>query len=140
MPLSATQWCIDEMGRWRWALLVGIGAVLVVLLWPLLFVKQYPSQIESYRVVDDGTLVVQVTGPPRGWTRVDEVVETSTAVRVSIKSLDLLPGPGTAHAISVELTVRLDQPLGDRVVQDGDGKPVVQPNCTNNECSPQPSP
>jgi hypothetical protein len=128
------------MGRWRWVILVGVAALLVVVLWILLVVREYPSRIHSYRVIDERTLVVQVNAPPRGWTWVDEVVETSSAVKVSIKSFDLLPGPGTAYAISLELTVQLDQPLGDRVVQDGDGIPVVQPLCTDNECSPQPSP
>lgn len=130
----------DWVRRWRWVLLVALAALLIVLLWLLLVVKEYPSRIQSYRVVDERTIVVQANAPKRGWTRVDNVAETSTAVRVTIKSLDLLPGPGTALGISVELTVRLDQPLGDRVVQDGDGIPVVNPLCTNNECSPQPSP
>jgi hypothetical protein len=113
--------------------------LLVILLWILFVVREYPSRIESYRAVDERTLVLQVIAPPRGWTWVDEVVESSSTVEVSIRSLDLLPGPGTAHAIAIELTVRLDQPLGDRVVQDGNGVTVVQPNCTDDECSPQPS-
>jgi hypothetical protein len=118
---------------------VGLAATLVILSWLLFVAREYPSRIDSYRVVDERTIVVQVVAPPRGWTWVDEVVESSSAVKVSVRSFDLLPGPGTAYAISLELTVQLDEPLGDRLVEDGDGRPVPRPNCTDNACSPRPS-
>ncbi len=85
--------------------------------------KSHTEHIDGYRVVDDRTIVLQVTSGDREWIRVTDVAETASTVRISVESLDWLPG-GTAIGKSVELTVRLAQPLGNRVVTDGEGNPA----------------
>lgn len=122
--------------------LIATGLVIVVALILLLVVnaKNYTTMLTDYRVVDPHTIVVGADGAPRGWARVTKVTETSSEVRITVDVLDWLPGPGTAYATRVEMTVGLAQPLDDRVVMDGEGHPVPQPKCIDNACTPPPSP
>ena len=105
--------------RPRW-LVVPIAVALI-----FLFVRalDQPAPIFYYHVVDDRTLIVgSVTGSGT-WTRIVSVSETESSITVSIGSLRA-PLPGTGGEI-VELTVRLQAPLGERSVIDGrSGVPV----------------
>jgi hypothetical protein len=88
---------------------VATGLVIVVALILLLVVnaKNYTTMLTDYRVVDPHTIVVGADGAPRGWARVTKVTETSSEVRITVDVLDWLPGPGTAYATRVEMTVGL---------------------------------
>ena len=50
-------------------------------------VEGYP-RLDSYRVVDQRTIVLTVAVAPRSWTRMTSVAETPTEVRVRIESLE----------------------------------------------------
>jgi hypothetical protein len=114
------------MRRWARRSLMVVGLVaLVAVAWLVLVAKNYSTPISSYRVVDDRTIVVQVTGGHLSWCRLTSTVETAADIRVSAECLDWLPGPGTALGVFYELTVRLSQPLNNRVVKDGVGVPVA---------------
>ena len=131
----------------RWArrslTVVALGAIVAAVLLLVMAAKNYTALVTSYRVVDDRTIAVQVVGGPRTWCRLTNTAETASAVRVSAECLDWLPGPGAAFGRPVELTVRLTQPLSDRVVFDGAGSAVVNfalLKCHDNVCAPSPSP
>lgn len=125
--------------RLRWLSAGGL-LVLLVVLWLLFLVRTYTNPIIGYRVVDERTIVLQVTGADRVWTRVAKVTETSPEVRITVESLSWFPLPGSGVGKLVELTVHLAEPLDDRVVKDGEGNPVPQPVCSDNICSPAPWP
>jgi hypothetical protein len=63
--------------------------------------------------VDDHTLVVRAQTGPQVWTRVTNLVETPSTVWMSIGSLGLSFVANTGTEMT-EVTVHLDQPLGDR--------------------------
>ena len=73
---------------------------------------------DSYRVVDADTIAVTGTTGQGQWTRITNVIETDSDVRIAIRSLR---GPGTYADVGYPIvwTVDLARPLGDRVVQDG---------------------
>jgi hypothetical protein len=122
--------------RRRSVIAVGVVALLVMLY--LLFVaRNYTATLSYYRVVDARTITVGAVGAPRAWTRVTDVSETSSEVRITVQVFDWLSG-GEAYAPIVELMVRLAQPLDGRVVKDAEGQPVPLPRCTSNVCSPVP--
>lgn len=107
--------------RRRWFVLAGI-VVLVALVAADL---NSTLAIEWYRVVDPRTIVITVGAAPRSWTRVTQVTETATEVRIKVESF-VLPqlGPSTARLALVELTVRLATDLDGRVVTDAHGDVV----------------
>jgi hypothetical protein len=96
----------------------------------------YTSPIE-YRVIDQRTIEVRVGSAPRGWVRISDVTETNSQVRVSVLTVDWLPGLSTAIAKFFYFTVRLQQPLGDREVVDAQGMPADLRQCWF-PCSPAP--
>lgn len=115
------------------ALIVGAAVLTVV----YLLVVIGPHPIDWYRLDAPDLLTVEVTTGPMTWTRVADVSETATSVTVIVKSFDLVLGPGTAQG-HPQLSVRLRQPLGSRIVYDGTGQqvPLYHPP----EPAPSPSP
>lgn len=89
--------------------------------------------IQVYRLIDDRTIAVEVDASSPQWTRVTGVTETSDRVIVSVGSF-IFPwpqGPGGGVGRSEELRVTLSQPLGNRMVVDGNtGETVPRVNCT----------
>ncbi len=82
-------------------------------------------EMNSFAVVDQRSLSVQVGVAPCSWTRVTNVAETSTEVRVKVETLPCpIPWPGTAELAVRELTVSLAADLGARIVQDANGQAV----------------
>lgn len=73
---------------------------------------------DSYRLIDEDTIVVESVSGSATWTRVTDVRESTDAVRITIKSLSA-PVPHTAVGVPIEFVIDLAQPLGDRVVLDG---------------------
>lgn len=102
------------------ALLVLLGALVVAQNSTVLL-----PEIDSYAVVSQRTITVRVGVAPCSWTRVTNVAETSSEVRVRIETLPCpIPGPGTAALEIRELTVSLGADLGSRVVADANGAAV----------------
>ena len=85
------------------------------------------SAMYYYRVIDDRTLAVGTIEGTHAWTRVTSVVETPTTVRITVNSINIQLGPGTAVGIPVESIVTVRDPVGDRIVVDGTSGSVVQP-------------
>lgn len=109
-----------------WILLVIVLAAVVLLVRSnsTVLVNSYP-RVDSYRAIDQRTVAVSVAVGPRSWTRVTDVAETPTEVRVTVESLDWpIPLPGTADLDLRELTVSLADDLGARVVRDANGQPI----------------
>ncbi len=109
---------LGRMPRW-------IAVVLAVALLAgayLVFVARfYTSPVDAYRAVDEKTLEIQTTGAPRGTTWVSAVVETDATVTITVSGINWLPGPGTAYAKILTLTVHLSVPIGERQVLDSTG-------------------
>jgi len=124
----------------RRLLVAGAVLPLVAAGWIVFVAKNYTAAIDYYEVATPQAIMIGVTSAPRAWTRVTQVTESSTEVRIKVEAWDWAPGPGTAHAVTVRLTVQLDAPLGSRTVTDQVGNPVQNPNCTDNLCSASPSP
>ncbi len=104
--------------------LAGIGVATFIAAGWLLFVAGYSTpQLDSYRIVDPQTIVVVAEAASHSWTRVTDVRETSSEIRINVACLTWLSGPGL-DLEPVELTVRLARPLGDRVVMDGGGNRI----------------
>ena len=81
--------------------------------------------MDSYMVVNQRTIAVRVAVAPCSWTRVTNVAETPTEVRVMVDTLPCpLPLPSTAELDVQELTVSLAADLGTRVVEDANGQAV----------------
>ncbi len=81
--------------------------------------------MDSYGVVDQRTIVVRVGVAPCSWTRVTDVAETPTEVRVKVETWPCpIPLPGTAELAAQELTVALAADLASRVVEDANGQAV----------------
>lgn len=77
-----------------------------------------PLPADFYQLADPDTIIVTgVTGEGR-WTRITNVIESSTEVRVAIRSLQW-PGTHVGIGHQVHWTLNLRQPLGDRTVTDG---------------------
>jgi hypothetical protein len=100
--------------RRLWSLLAVLVALFLVGRW-----LDRSQPIQSYRVIDDRTIAIEVNTSVPQWTRVTDVVETSDRVIVSAGSF-IFPWPqGAGAATSGELFVTLRQPLGGRIVIDG---------------------
>lgn len=123
--------------RWARRSLIVVGLIaLVAVLWLLFGARTYVVPIAGYRVVDDQTIVVQVVAGRRSWCQLTKAEETAAQMQFSAKCTDWLPLPGTAVGQTHEFTVRLREPLNDRVVVDGDGVPVALEVCRDNVCAP----
>ena len=82
-------------------------------------------QLDSYVVVDQRTIAVKVAVAPCSWTRVTDVAETPTDVRVKVETWPCpIPLSGTAELAVQDLTVSLAADLASRVVQDANGQAV----------------
>ena len=77
--------------------------VAVVLLLVVMAIRALDSAswIQYYSVVDDQTLVVGTTEGPVAWTRVTNITETPSTVTITVSSLLIRLGPGTAVGIPV---------------------------------------
>jgi len=103
---------------------VWLAVVLVVL--GILVAAQNSTvvfpEMDSYAVVNQRTIAVKVGVAPCSWTRVTNVAETATEVRVKIETLPCpVLGPGTAALAIQDLTVSLAADLGSRTVRDANG-------------------
>lgn len=87
--------------------------------------------IQSYRVIDDRTIAVEVDSSSPQWTRITNVTETYDRVTVSVGSFIFpWPAPQAGVGTSEELLVTLNQPIGSRPVIDGyTGDAVAQVTC-----------
>jgi hypothetical protein len=74
-----------------------------------------PHYIDWYRVVDADTLSIRVWADEEAETRVTDVVETSDSVTITVRSFVLDIGYRAPAAIPKDLTVDLQQPLGNRL-------------------------
>ena len=105
---------------WLAAVLILLGVLLAAQNSTVLF-----PFINSYAVVDQRTITVKVGVAPCSWTRVTNVAETPTEVRVKVETLPCPQlGPGTAERIVRALTVPLTADLAARVVGDANGQTV----------------
>ena len=113
--------------RRRWMALAVVVVLLVVMAVRLL---DNASWVSYFRVVDDQTLVVGTVTGPGAWTRVTSVIETPSTVTITVSSLLIQLGPGTAVGVPVESVASLRDPLGSRTVIDGSsGLAVVRTRC-----------
>ena len=92
----------------------------------LLFGRVTP--IESYRVDDDGRLIVTTMSGGHGqWNRIADVGETGDGVVVTVRTASL-PVLIADIGVPAELVVALDDPLGERTVFDASsGQPIPSP-------------
>lgn len=72
----------------------------------------------AHRIVDDDTLTIITETGEGDFTRITDVTETASAVRITIRSMEA-PGLRVSQGRILELTVELEAPLGHRVVHDG---------------------
>jgi hypothetical protein len=107
------------------ALFIGAAALAV----GYVLIGLGPHPIDWYRLDAPDSITVAVATGPNGWTWVAGVTETSTTVTVIVKSFDLVLGPQADVGHTRELSVRLAQPLGDRLVYDGTGQEVQRARC-----------
>ncbi len=106
---------------------IAVLLILVVTVRPLL---DSASRIYYYRVSDDRTLIVGTVTGPIAWTRVTSIVETPSTVTITVSSLSVQLGPGTALGYNVESVAKLRDPIGSRAVMDGSsGLPVQRTRC-----------
>jgi hypothetical protein len=81
--------------------------------------------MNSYLVVNQRTIALKVAVAPCSWTRVTNVAETPTEVRVKVETLPCpIPLPSTAELACRDLVVSLADDLGTRVVRDANGQAV----------------
>lgn len=105
-------------------------AVLLILVIATVRLLDGSSWVYYYRVVDDRTLVVGTITGPGAWTRVTSVTETPATITITVGSLLIQLGAGTAVGIPVESDARLHDPIGIRTVIDGSsGLPVLRTRC-----------
>jgi hypothetical protein len=82
-------------------------------------------QMTSYRLVDERTIAVTVGAAPCSWTRVTNVAESGTDVRIRVETLPCpIPLPQTDALDLRELTVSLANDLGNRKVTDAQGHAI----------------
>ena len=110
----------------RWRRLIALGAVVVPAVGAIRSLDS-PSWIFYYRVVDDHTLVVGTVTGPGAWTRVTSITETPSTVTITVSSLVVQIGAGTASGVHAESTATLRDPVGSRTVIDGSSGLRVQP-------------
>jgi hypothetical protein len=105
-----------------------LSVVVVVVLGVLVLAQNKTvlvPDMTSYAVVNQRTIAVRVGVAPCSWTRVTDVAETPTEVRVKVETLPCpIPGPGTAALAIRELTVSLAADLGTRAVDDANGQAI----------------
>ena len=112
--------------RRLWVVLAVLAGLILVGRW-----LDRSQLIQSYRVVDDRTIAVEVDAGSPQWTRITGVSETSDRVTVSVGSF-IFPWPQAEAGVgtSEELLVTLGQPIGSRSVIDGyTGDTVAQVQC-----------
>lgn len=102
------------------------AAVILVVVVTAVRLLDSASRIYYYRVIDDRTLVVGTVTGPVAWTRVTSVSETPSTVAITVSSLSIQLGPGTAVGYAVESVAKLRDPIGSRTVIDGSGGLAVQ--------------
>jgi hypothetical protein len=108
----------------RWLIALGVVAGLIIVWW-VAVANDHAVPIDSYRLVNDRTLVVAAAGSnAREWCRVTDVTETTSAVSIAARCVEFLPLPGGGLGKEVELTVQLAQPLGARAVVDSQMSPI----------------
>jgi len=106
---------------WIAVTLVGVAGVLLLAQNSTVIV----SEMTSYSVVDQRTIAVEVAVAPCSWTRVTNVAETPTDVRVKVETLPCpIPGPGTGSLAIRSLTVPLVADLATRTMEDVNGQPI----------------
>ena len=112
--------------RRRW---IAVAVVLILVIATVRLLDG-ASWIYYYRVVDAQTLVVGTVTGPGAWTRVTSVTETPATVTITVSSLLIRLGAGTAVGIPVESVAKLHDPIGSRTVIDGSsGLPVLRTRC-----------
>lgn len=110
----------------RWIAL----AVVLVLVVTVARLLDSASRIDYYRVSDDRTLIVGTVTGPVAWTRVTSVSETPSTVTITVSSISIQLGPGTAVGYAVESVAKLRDPIGSRTVIDGsNGLHVQRTHC-----------
>jgi hypothetical protein len=113
-----------------WRRWVAVVAVVLVLAVAAVHSLDSPSWIYYYRVVDERTLIVGTSAGPGAWTRVTSVIETPSTVTITVSSLVVQLGPGTAVGVNAESTAKLRDPIAGRTVIDGSsGLPVQRTHC-----------
>ena len=104
--------------------LVVVLVVVGVPLWAQNSTVLFPD-MQSYAVVNQRTIAVRVAVAPCSWTRVTNVAETLTYVRVKVETLPCpIPLPSTDELAFRDLTVSLADDLATRDVQDANGQAV----------------
>ncbi|HTS14292.1 MAG TPA: hypothetical protein VMH24_01390 [Candidatus Sulfotelmatobacter sp.] len=79
----------------------------------------------GYLTTGARSLTVRVTVAPCSWTRVADVAEATTTVRVTIRTWPCPQvGPSTMDLGFRDVPVTLQSDLGTRTVQDADGQPI----------------
>jgi hypothetical protein len=111
--------------RRKWVVTVAVVILLVAGCWLASRPFDRTLSISHYRVVDETTIRVGVTTSKWAWTRVTDVEEAASSVRITVKSLTH-PLPQGDIGYEIELTVQLDRPLGDREVVDGHDSEVTR--------------
>ncbi len=105
-----------------------LAVALVIVLGALLLAQNSTvlvPNMDSYVVVNQRTITLKVAVAPCSWTRVTNVAETPTEVRVKVETLPCpIPLPSTAELVFRDLTVSLAGDLATRVVRDADGQAV----------------
>ena len=95
------------------ALVTGVGAFLAV-------DPGERLEVLSYDAIDAHTLRMTTctSAPELTWTRVSRVEETATEVEVTVKAFQL-PLPVGQSCETLDFIVTLEDPIGDREVNDG---------------------
>lgn len=86
-----------------------------------------PVRVDSYRLARDSTIVVEAERGTGDWVRLTDLEESDTQVRVTVKRVSIPFFGRTGVGIPVYFTIDLEQPLGDRVVEDGFGDVLHRP-------------
>lgn len=112
--------------RRLWVVIAVVAGLILVGRW-----LDRSQPIQSYRVIDNRTIAVEVDSSSPQWTRITGVTETQDQVTVSVGSF-IFPWPQAQAGVgtSEELLVTLSQPIGSRPVIDGNtGDTVAQVQC-----------
>jgi hypothetical protein len=101
--------------RRLWVVIAVVAGLILVGRW-----LDRSQPIQSYRVIDDRTIAVEVDSSSPQWTRITSVTETQDRVTVSVGSF-IFPWPQAEAGVgtSEELLVTLGQSIGSRSVMDG---------------------
>ncbi len=108
---------------------LGLMLVIVVVIGTALVVQAIAwggaVRIDYYRVVDPHTLVIGAETGKGEWARVASVVETSSTVTITVRSLRM-PLPQGGSGLGIEFVVNLANPIGSRTVVDASRSQVVE--------------